>query len=322
MSPTPTTIESALRAAQDPAKLIEAQPQEPCTRDRFDSKLSNTELERFLSLVQRANAMRYQAQRQTARAVAALAGAKNLRWSRLVGATRGDAPRKPRVMLWAEVNERNTLEVLCSPELDPDDETTTPYSNAFCQTDYVQFGHLWPEYGARGNVILRFLEREYLISVPLNEFGYARTAEGFLQDALMDSMSFLLEALSSVCDVAVGSWPAYSKTGDLELISAAARASAAVQEELSRQKSWQNSLEAVVAGQIALLGLASLAEFEELRARAALENVKVTSLIFSKTGKKCSSLTTNKLVEHVAALQTHADAQVELTQVLAGLARR
>lgn len=322
MKPVPVTLESAVRDALDPSNLVLAQPQAPSTRDRFDARLSTADLHQFLVLMQAANAMRYQAQRQTARVVAGLAGPENLRWARLAGATRGDAPRKPRVNLWAEVNERNTLEILCSPEVDPADDTTSPYSNALCRTDYVEFGHIWPHFGARGHVVLRFLEREYLSSVPRDDSWFTRTSGGaFLQDALVDSLSFLLEALRAVCDVAVGNWPVYSKTGDLELITVAERARATIQAELSRLESRRMDYAAMVEGQLALVGLASLAEFDELRTQAEQENVKVTKLIFAKTRKKCSSLSTNKIVEFTQYQAACTNAMPPLAEALVQLAR-
>lgn len=266
----------------------------------------------LLSYVLKANALRDQMQRQVARAVAVLASPENLNWPRLVDCTRGSIPRKPRVVLWAEFNGRDTLEILAFPQLDPGSATGLTREVLAARSDYVELHSTWPYYGARGMVVFRALVNEYVDRDSGNEIRLlSKSGEALLRGALEDSLSYLVETLASVCDVRIENWPKYTKSRRLDLLSPSDRAHEEVSAQLPELKHRRQSLEALIAEKVMRHKLASVAEFEELAAQAARDGVKITALIFAKTGQRCSSIGTDKIS---ALIQEHRELVAQLDQ--------
>jgi len=321
---TPQTVAAtALAQAQTPDSVAVASYR-PDALAHVDSAPSGPELKQFLKHLMRANTLRHQGQEQVAKAVAAMAGSTHLNWARLAAPTPGTAPRKPRVELWAEVNSRGTLQVFWAPVVDSGTNALTASTREQrTRSDFVKVAPTWSAFGVHPQVVFRVLEDQYLASVPPG-YSEAAVASGkrFMRDALADSLTSLVSTLGAVCDVTIGDWPVYLEDGQLVLQSARERAAAILRAKLPGHEAKRQQLGALMAEKLTKLGLASLAEFEAVQLQAREQSAKVSSLIFAKTGKRCSSLTVAGLegyqVEAAGTadeLQRIASALEELTAI-------
>ena len=278
---------------------------EPPTRDHYhpdsDAGMPHPQLRQYVDRLSLANALRHQAQQQVVSALSALAGSKHLNWARLASASPEEAPRKPRVILWAEVNARNTLQVFWCPVIDAALDIDASPRTRREHSDYVEIAPTWSAFGVHPQVLLRVKEEHYLAAVsPHYSWATHASGEMLVRDALMDSLSTLVCAVGTVCDVTVKTWPTYDKTGALILQSARGRAATILREKLAPLAAAHQTLTAQMADKLATLGLASMTEFEAAQAEAAAKNAKVSSTIFAKTGKRCSSITVDHLVRYQA----------------------
>jgi hypothetical protein len=259
---------------------------------------------RMLGGMAAANRLRAKAQAQTMTAVVAIADPSKLDWSRLQGADSTNAPRKPRIRLWASINQRDTLEVLWYPELDEAAaQRRAMTEKLICENSDYNRVMFTGGFGAGSqNAILRFCKDEYISSLPEPDHRSYESKE-LVKEALEESLMTLLTMLSTLCDVSLDTWPVYDKMGKLTLISAGERLQAGAitkLEELKRERDWAASH---LAGTLERVSLNSAEEFNELAAKAAATGEKVTRLIFEKTGKRCSALLTDKIpaiIEKVA----------------------
>lgn len=297
----------------------------PPTRDHYhpDSEAAKThpQLRQFVDRLSLANALRHQAQQQVVSALFALAGSKHLNWARLSSAGPDTAPRKPRVILWAEINARDTLQVFWCPVVDAglDFDASPRTRREHC--DYVEMAPTWSAFGVHPQVLLRVKAEHYLVAAsPTYSWESQASGEMLLRDALMDSLSTLVCAVGTVCDVTVNEWPTYDKTGALILQSARARAAGILRERLAPLAAARQTLVAQMADKLATLGLASMTEFEAAQAQAVEKNAKVSSVIFANTGKRCSSITVEHLIKYQAqAEKKHAECE-NVSVALASLA--
>jgi hypothetical protein len=295
------TIADALRDAHRPAAVVSEQLFAPPDINELGDLPTGPDGRHLLAAVLQANALRDTAHRQTVLALSAMADPKNLDWSRLAP-TAGTTPRKPRIELWAELNERNTLDILWQPQRDAAPEDTVSWAEWLTQSDYRCLESTWPYHHARLNVVFRALAREY--GVPAS--GAARPGRGpgarILREALTDSLAHLVNALGAVCDVTIGTWPAYVRGGTLVLESPAERACECLSRREPDVTARRRKLQDSIINKLRKLELSGLPEFETLLAQAARDNVKVTALIFAKTGKRSTSLETDKLAADVVAM--------------------
>jgi hypothetical protein len=295
-------LEAALQYARSPASVVAGRFESPPKLNHLGSLPGDADVRTLLGYVLQANALREQMQRQTARAVAVLAGQENLNWARLSGQARDHVPRKPRIALWVAVNGRATLEVIACPEIDPGPHLhCLTRETLAARTDYVELNPTWPYYGAHPQVVFRALEDEYVDRTGEDDTRVGRReGRGILKDALSEGLSYLVTTLGSVCDVRVGNWPEYTEAGQLNLGTPEDRAAAAMREQLPALEQRRCNLEALIAEKVSKHKLASVAEFEEMETQAARDGAKITALIFAKTGQRCSSIGTDKISALVA----------------------
>ncbi|WP_434716185.1 hypothetical protein [Paraburkholderia sp. A3RO-2L] len=309
-------IDSALERARLPSAVVVNRRlfDPPTLLEHVNAPRDGSGALDLLSYVLKANALRDQMQRQVARAVAVLASPENLNWHRLAGCTRGSVPQKPRIVLWAEFNGRDTLEILAFPQLDAGAITGGLTREVLtARSDYVELHSTWPYYGARGMVVFRAPVDEYVGRDSSNEFRLlCKSGEALLRGALEDSLSYLVQTLASVCDVRIENWPKYTKSKRLDLLSPSDRAHDELSAQLPELKHRRQSLEALIAEKVTRHKLASVAEFEELAAQAARDGVKITALIFAKTGQRCSSIGTDKIS---ALIEEHRELVAQMDQL-------
>jgi len=263
-----------------------------------------------------AGELRAQAQEMTTMALSVMANPEHFNHRRLVkddGTT-----RKPRVMLWAEVNAAGTLQVFWNPVRD--EQTLYSERQPCAGTDYIEMVGVWNEHGVGSNVILRFRDRAYLRQPAWAgdvQTHLLKGADDALRSALAESLSRLLEALSLYCNVQVEEWPEYDEQGRLELISVVQRARRGLLESRGPIAKKAARLKAEVDDKLSRLGLSSPGEFDTAAAQAAAEGSKVTAVLFKTTGRRSTSLQTDSLCERLEALRS---CQAELARVEEALA--
>lgn len=299
-------LKAALLEAQRPAAVIVANPVLPPTWMCQNDK-PGREGETF-ERVLHANALRAQMQRQTMLAVGAIARRQNAKIATHYVSASGES-EKLRVALWAQ-RHMGILDILACPVVaaadDEDVFTSHPVSE---HAESLDMDTVWPYPGPGKQVVFRVHGHEY-VGIGHPE-ARAISGQGILEAALSDSLASLAVTLGSICDVTIGTWPVYTSPGRLELLTPSERLRVSVAKQSAALEQRRKKLDDSILEKVAKHGLASRAEFAELMERAAREQIKVTALIFERTGKRCSSIGTDKIAELISACQ-------DLEQELAG----
>jgi hypothetical protein len=291
-------VSPSYKPSVDPHQFLAAQHSDPMVHFQL------------LTQAMMASRIRAQAQNQTTKAISAMADPSKLNWTRLLSADSA-APRKPRIRMWSRVSGRNVLEVLWYPELNEAASARSTFTaRIICEnSDFKDISSTRVNGEGERNVLLRFREGEYLKDVTsVDERGLI--GRRLIRDALTESLTALLTAVSVVCDVSLDTWPVYDENERLVLVSAGDRALTAANHKLNELKSRSVSSKHWLAHTIAQLGLEDVAAFEELVQRAKATSVKMSRLIFEKTGKRCSSPSVDK----IASLVDEVTAQDQLIE--------
>lgn len=202
--------------------------------------------------------------------------------------------RKPRVMLWAEVNGKGTLHVLWEPSPDSAGGDRFNAYTGGSAGDFLQWGALFHGYSVPRNTVLRLLEREYALCAQ-GDSGHevVREASEFLSGTIQDCLNEFLRALAAVADVQVLDWIYFGK-GGLTLEPASTRVGRAQNAE---RESAQRELAQACAEyeeSLASLNLPGGAEqYDQLKAQAK-GSAALSRLIWEVTGKRCTSLKTER----------------------------
>lgn len=217
--------------------------------------------------------------------------------------------RKPTVMLHAEVNGRGTLYAYLLPVSKQGD----------------------PEYGRRGDFqhptwdtglntprfsIVRLLAEEWcpgnLAAIP--------EAHAFLQQTLLDCCDHLMNTVSCCSHLLVLTWPEPEGGDGLAFVTKEQRLSRDLARQLAQAKPRAEKAHATLEAAVAKLGIAQ-GQYVALRTRAIEAGERVTARMHAETGRRFSTLQTDRIDRLTAESDAAGAALRELTE-LSGAALR
>lgn len=232
------------------------------------------------------------------------------------GGSAGNTPlAKPRIAVWAHINQRRTLEVFWTPlSYKPEVDG----ASGLQLTDFVRVPWVRNQHLLASNIVARFLERDWLHP----EFKARLTSEQVAQcrETIFETLAFCLDnfltTVQSVADVDVIDWPILNpRAVTYSLESAESRASDAIHERHKTLKAETDAQVSILNDLLNRAGLTSLDEYRTYqREKGALP---LSRYMFEKRGTRISSLQLDKLDKQILKVTPLQVALASVTSTLA-----